>query len=318
MLKKFDHNKIWAFWGILAAIFASICGCFYMPFTSLLMNYGLGKITVGAWCYLSGALAAFGVFLFIRFRDKRHPEKPADPLVSTKNALPLMTLIIGSTGGTIALMFALSLASAASVALLSNFEVITTCIVAWIIFKEVIRPKTWVGIVIVTAGCVLLGFDFNGGISFSPASLLGFVACLFWSVENNSSRILSNCNRAEVVLIKDLGCSFILFIVAFCLGEDLLNPLLFYALILGTFAVGFTSILYMSSQQVIGAAKTSAFYATCPFLGSILSIFVLHELPYWNFYVALAIVFIGQVFVVWDTLSNSKTQKLSTISRKNT
>jgi drug/metabolite transporter (DMT)-like permease len=310
------ENKKMAFWGILAAIAASIFSCFYMPFTSLLMNQGIGKITVGAWCYASGSLAALGVFLFLRLRNQRHPETKPEALLSKKDALPMLSLIIGGTGSAIAIMFALRMANAASVALFSNFEVITTCLVAWIIFKEVIHPRTWVGIAIVTGGCILLGFDFSNGISFSPASLLAFVACLFWSIENNSSRILSDRNRAEVVFIKDLSCSVAMFIVAFFLGEDLLNPLLGWALLIGIFSVGFTSILYMSSQRVIGTAKTSAFFATCPFLASILAIFVLQDFPQWNFYVALAIVLIGQAFVVWDTLANDKNRNGSVLSKR--
>jgi len=316
MTLRTSDNKKTAFWGILAAIAASICGCFYMPFTSLLMNRGIGKITVGAWCYASGFLAALGVFLFLRLRSQRHPEIKPAALLSQKDTLPMTALVIGSTGSTIAIMFALRMASASSVALFSNFEVITTCLTAWIIFKEVIHPRTWVGIAIVTGGCILLGFNFSNGVSFSPASLLALLACLFWSIENNSSRILSERDRAEVVFIKDLSCSLAMFVVALFLGENLFDPLLGWALLIGAFSVGFTSILYMSSQQVIGAAKTSAFYATCPFLASILSIFVLQDFPQWNFYAALVIVFLGQAVVVWDTLANDKNRNANVLPKR--
>ena len=50
---------------------------------------------------------------------------------------------------------------------------------------------------------------------------------------------------------------------------------------------------YTYAQRVIGAARTSAYYAIAPFIGVVLSMLILGERPNWIFFVALAIMLVG-------------------------
>lgn len=74
------------------------------------------------------------------------------------------------------------------------------------------------------------------------------------------------------------------------------------ALILGFAAYGLSIFLYVRTQNTLGAAKTSAYYAVAPFAGALLSFAILGDSLSWMFLVALAIMSIGAVMVVFDTL----------------
>ena len=74
------------------------------------------------------------------------------------------------------------------------------------------------------------------------------------------------------------------------------------ALILGFVAYGLSIFLYVRAQNVLGAAKTSAYYAAAPFVGAFLSFVVLKEQLSWMYFIALIVMIAGSALVVADTL----------------
>jgi len=95
-------------------------------------------------------------------------------------------------------------------------------------------------------------------------------------------------------------------IIAFIRQEPL--PGLRYAaiaILLGFASYGLSIFLYVRAQNVIGAAKTSAYYAVAPFIGAFLSFVFLHEKLTWIYLIALAIMAAGASVVVADTLIRS-------------
>ena len=78
------------------------------------------------------------------------------------------------------------------------------------------------------------------------------------------------------------------------------------ALVLGFVSYGLSIFLYVRAQNVIGAAKTSAYYAVAPFIGAFLSFVFLHEALTWISLVALVIMAVGASMVVSDTLARSQ------------
>ena len=77
---------------------------------------------------------------------------------------------------------------------------------------------------------------------------------------------------------------------------------IFPALILGFVAYGLSIFLYIRAQSVLGAAKTSAYYAVAPFVGALLSFIILHEKLTGMYAVAFLIMAAGASLVVVDTL----------------
>lgn len=95
-------------------------------------------------------------------------------------------------------------------------------------------------------------------------------------------------------------------VIAFFRQESL--PGLTYAaiaLILGFASYGLSIFLYVRAQNVIGAAKTSAYYAVNPFIGAFLSFVFLHEKLTWVYMAALVIMAAGASVAAADTLIHS-------------
>ena len=75
------------------------------------------------------------------------------------------------------------------------------------------------------------------------------------------------------------------------------------ALLLGFVAYGLSIFFYIKAQGIIGASKTSANYSVAPFIGTFLSFIIFQEKLTWSYFVGLAIMIIGTIIVVIDTLA---------------
>ena len=74
------------------------------------------------------------------------------------------------------------------------------------------------------------------------------------------------------------------------------------ALCLGFVAYGLSIFLYVRAQNTLGAAKTSAYYSVAPFIGAFLSFVLLKEKLTGMYLIALAVMLMGTILVVMDTL----------------
>ncbi len=191
------------------------------------------------------------------------------------------------------LMAGLSLSSAESVSLLNNFEIVATALIARLAFGERVGARAATGIGVISLACVLLSWD-AGVRGFSAGSLLTLAACLCWGIENNCTNRLSDCDPVHVVVIKGWGSGTGALVVALCAGDAL--PTLVdagLALLLGFVSYGLSIACYVRAQRDLGAARTSAFYAVNPFIGSALA-FALFRTPLApTFVLALVLMVVG-------------------------
>ena len=187
-------------------------------------------------------------------------------------------MVVLDVAAPLLLMAGLSLSSAESVSLLNNFEIVATALIARLMFGERVGARTATGIGVISLACVLLSWD-AGARGFSVGSLLTLAACLCWGIENNCTNRLSDCDPVKVVVIKGWGSGAGALVVALCAGDAL--PTLVdagLALLLGFVSYGLSIACYVRAQRDLGAARTSAFYAVNPFIGSALA-FVLFRTP---------------------------------------
>ena len=73
-------------------------------------------------------------------------------------------------------------------------------------------------------------------------------------------------------------------------------------MLLGFVSYGLSIFVYVRAQFFLGAAKTSAYYAIAPFVGSFLSFILIGERLSAAYFLGLFIMIIGTIFVVTDTL----------------
>ena len=113
--------------------------------------------------------------------------------------------------------------------------------------------------------------------------------------------MLSLKDPLQIVIVKGFGSGLGSLIICFLVKAYSFN--LFYmasALVLGFVAYGMSIFLYIMAQRELGAARTSAFYATAPFIGVIISWMVLKEPVTLSFMTALVIMLIGTYFAVTE------------------
>ncbi len=280
-----------------AIMYAILAAAFYavnIPAAKLLLNH-VGAMTMAALLYLGAGIGIGIVSLFDR-KEKREKLDRKD--------LPFVIGMIGlDIAAPILLMLGLSMGFASNASLLGNFEIVATALIALAVFKEPVSKRLWLAIALITLSSILLSFDGAESFRFSFGSLLVLAAAICWGFENNCTRKISSKSTYEIVILKGVFSGLGALAIA-CIQKEAVPSLLCIALalLLGFVAYGLSIFLYVRAQNVLGAAKTSAYYAVAPFIGALLSFLFLKETPTWMYFAALSVMILGTVLVVMDTL----------------
>lgn len=242
-----------------------------MPCSKLLLS-NVAPTFMAAFLYLGAGL---GVALMSLFNRKKM--RPSEKL--EKKDLPYtIGMVFLDIIAPIFLMTGLKLGRAANATLLGNFEIVATAIIARIFFKEKVSRHLWLAIALITIASIILTFDGASSFSFSLGSFFVIAATICWGLENNCSRSISNKSTYQIVTIKGLGSGTGSFIIALLLGESIpAFRTILLILLLGFISYGLSIFTYIRAQKSLGAAKTGAFYAIAPFIGSFLSFVLLRE-----------------------------------------
>ena len=275
--------------GILLAILAAALYAINSPFSKLLLDYMPSTLMAG-FLYI-GAGLGMGVIALVR---KVRKTEGADEKI-TKADLPYtLAMIILDIAAPIFLLLGLSYTTAANASLLNNFEIVATAIIALMIFKERISPRLWFGILFVTASCALLSFEDLSSLTFSVGSLFVLLACICWGIENNCTRRLSSKDPLEIVLLKGTFSGLGSVIIGLCIGERITVLWSVFAVLgVGFVAYGLSIFFYVYAQRLLGAARTSAYYAIAPFIGTLLSLIIFRTPPHYTYFLALGLMVVG-------------------------
>ena len=161
-------------------------------------------------------------------------------------------------------------------------------------FSEAIGKRLWCAIILITLSSILLTLDTAEGVSFSFGSLLVLSAAICRGVENNCTRQIADKDPLQIVMVKGVGSGLAALVVALVIGEKFSSVGWIVATMqLGFLSYGLSIYYYTYAQRVIGAARTSAYYAVAPFIGAVLSMLILGERPELLFFIALVIMFAG-------------------------
>ena len=159
------------------------------------------------------------------------------------------------------------------------------------------------GIGICILSSILLSFEGTDSFRFSYGSLFVLAATVCWGFENNCTRNISSKSTYEIVILKGIFSGLGALVIALIKGETMPGIMnIAIALLLGFVAYGLSIFLYVRAQSVLGAAKTSAYYAVAPFVGAFLSFVFLREHLSWMYVAALIVMIAGSALVVADTL----------------
>jgi len=185
-------------------------------------------------------------------------------------------VVLGGMVGPVLLLLALRLASAGSVSLLLNLEMVATAVLGALLFHERLRRSAWLGVGGIVAACLLLSGE--AGTSGALAAVLVSAACICWAIDNHCSALIDGMTPARSTLWKGLiaGVSNLALGLALAPAEFTARSVA-AALAVGAASYGASVALHTAAAQRIGAVRAQGVFASAPFIGAGLSWLLLGE-----------------------------------------
>jgi drug/metabolite transporter (DMT)-like permease len=207
--------------------------------------------------------------------------------------LGLATLV----GGVIApalLMTGLARVDAASASLLLNLEVVFTAVLAWLVFKEPAGSRVVVGLGAIFVGGLILVWPTHFAVTGDLFVFLAIVgACFCWAVDNNLTRKISAGDARVLAAIKGLVAGATNTALAFSLGASLPSGShVAITMAMGFLGYGLSLVLFIVGLRHLGSARTGAYFATAPFIGAAVALFLYGqpaEGAFWGAAVCMAV-----------------------------
>lgn len=275
--------------GICLALIAAVLYAINSPLSKLLLDYFPPTLMAG-FLYIGAGVCMLALALLRKVRKTERTETKL-----TKRELPyIVAMILLDIAAPVCLLLGLKSTTAANASLLNNFEIVATAVIALVVFKEKINFRLWLGILFITISCMVLSFEDLSSLQFSYGSLLILLACVCWGFENNCTKKISSKDPLEIVLLKGIFSGLGSLLIGFIIGERITVLWSVFAVIgVGFVAYGLSIFFYVHAQRILGAARTSAYYAVSPFIGTLLSLVIFREIPHYTYFIALALMIIG-------------------------
>jgi len=285
------------YFAVFTAVLAAALYGISIPISKLLL-VEISPTFMAALLYLGAGL---GMLLVNIVRTLRNTVR-LEAKISRQELPYIAGTIALDIAAPILLMVGLKTTAATSASLLNNFEIVTTSLIALLVFKEAVGRRMWVAIILISFSTIILSVQDFSNLNFSIGSIFIILAAVCWGFENNFTRMLSIKDPLQIVVVKGLGSGTGALIIAI-LFKELSNSLIsiVYALLLGFVAYGLSIYFYISAQRELGAARTCAYYAAAPFIGVILSWVILQEMVSGSFLMALTIMLVGSYLAITET-----------------
>jgi drug/metabolite transporter (DMT)-like permease len=257
----------------------------------------LGNISPWALASLLylGSGIGLGVIALIRKKDGSSEAQ------LSRSDIPWLigTVVFGGVLGPILLLLGLTSTDAASASLLLNLEAVFTLLLAWIVFKEHVAARLFMGAVAIVAGALLLSWQGQAG-SINRGIILIALACMSWGIDNNLTRKISAVDPFVLASIKGVVAGSVNGVLAYGMGATMPG----LAPIAGAMALGFVSyglglVLFILALRHLGTARAGAYYGTAPFIGALAATILLGD----NLTPTLVIAGLLMAFGAWLHLS---------------
>lgn len=214
-----------------------------------------------------------------------------------KNEWPwlLGAIFFGGVIGPVALMFGLVSTSGSTASLLLNLEAVLTAVIAWVVFKENADRRIVLGMFVIVAGGVALGWraDSSTGSSFIGPVLVS-LACLCWAIDNNLTRKVSASDALFIAGIKGVIAGTVNTALAISLSATWPDfATLTATMVVGLVGYGVSLVLFVLALRGLGTARTGAYFSMAPFFGAAVALFVFSETASLAFWIAAALMGLG-------------------------
>ncbi len=265
---KIQKNKSMVHSVSLALLSAALFGA-ATPASKTLLG-SLSAFQLAGLLYLG---AAIGVLIVIIKRGTWRPPWR----MSVRNRLHLFgAIFFGGIMGPVLLLLGLQMASAGSVSLWLNLELVATAVLGRLFFNDHLGKYGRFGVAGIIMAGVILGL--GEGISGIWAGLLVTGACFSWGLDNHFTALIDGITPSQSTLWKGMVAGTVnLLIGIFLHSYEASMSITLGALAVGILSYGASITLYITSAQGMGATRAQMFFASAPFFGVALSAIALGE-----------------------------------------
>jgi drug/metabolite transporter (DMT)-like permease len=276
--------------GIVPALVAAVLFGASTPLAKSLLS-NIDPVLLAGLLYLGSGLGLGSWLLLRRLRGR-----DAGAEASLRRAdVPWLAgaVFFGGVLGPVLLMLGLVVTPASTASLLLNLEGVLTALLAWIVFRENVDVRIFLGMVAIVAGGVLLSWtQAPTGVPWGAFAIVGACAC--WAIDNNFTRVVSGGDPVQIAAIKGGVAGIINTAAALALGHRLpgAGPLA-SAAVIGLLGYGISLVAFVLALRHLGSARTGAYFSTAPFVGAALALLLLRESPSMAFWIAGALMALG-------------------------
>lgn len=231
--------------------------------------------------YLGSGLGLTGVVIY----QKTAVGRTLSGLSKRQWAHLLGAILSGGIAAPLFLAYGIRFGTAAEVSLLLNFEAVATTLLAWIVFHEQIGRRVWIGKILIILASILVLFSGDNTLRLSIPGLSALAACVLWGIDNNLTRELETLPAPFLACIKGWTAGIFNVAISLIFFGAQAGPLQTAGVLsIGALSYGASLVLFIHALREIGSARTSTWFASGPFIGSLLSVLILGERPeaeYW-------------------------------------
>ncbi len=277
--------------GVRNALFAALLFGASAPLAKVFLHT-LSPMELAGALYLGSGL---GLALWRLVRRFLHITGKMEPAIGHSDWAWLIGAIF--SGGVVApvlLMIGLATTPASSTSLLLNMEGVLTALLAWFVFRENFDRRILLGMVAIVAGGVLLSCNPTQSVGFSWGALAIVGACFCWAIDNNLTRKVSAADPVQIAMLKGLSAGTVNLLIGLVIsGRGPTANSLAGAGLLGFLSYGVSLVCFVLALRDLGTARTGAYFSTAPFIGVVLSLLLLREVPLPLFWPALLLMILG-------------------------
>ena len=286
--------------GVVYALLAAALFGASTPFAKMLVGQ-VAPVMLAGMLYLGSGLGLLGCFIVRAGAGRKSVERPAALAASD---LPWLggAILFGGVAGPVLLMLGLRLTPASSASLLLNMEGVLTALLAWFVFKENFDRRIFAGMLLIVVAGMLLSWEQIPvlGVPWGALAILG--ACLCWGIDNNLTRKVAASDALQIACVKGLAAGSVNLAIALALGLRLPQ----WHTVLAAGAIGFCGyglslVLFVLALRHLGTARTGAYFSAAPFVGAVVAVLMLGDIPGSLFWVAAALMGAG----IWLHLSET-------------
>ncbi len=306
--------------GYLSAILAMMFFGVSSPINKIML-FQMNPIVIAALTYIIAGMLLFTVRLSPlkeKLLDMINLNLKSEVYITKKDYLIIIiTAIASSVIAPLSFLYGLRLITAVDASLLINTQVLFIILMSYIIFKDVLRNKDFIGILLIVIGAIFLTTKGEFGELFVDQNILGSLliisASFFWSLDTVLSKFLSN--KRDLILISGLKSSIggiILFIILLIFSIEVIVPsnLLPHLLFTAFFSVGMAFIFIYLALREIGSSKVGAIFPLAALFGAFSAFIILNE-PFTIFEIVFGtLMIIGVYILYWNPSEKFKIKNI--------